>query len=436
MSLGLVAIVGSPSVGKSTIFNRIIGEKKSIIEETRGVTRDRIYAHTSWLTKNFDIVDTGGIELENSTFQAQIRMQVEIAIEEADVILFVVDGKIGLNEDDYLVARMLYKSKKPVVLAVNKIDDSHLINNKYEFYSLGLGDPIAVSGAHGVGIGDILDKIVEILSKNEEKESQLTGLRFSIIGRPNVGKSSLCNAILNENRVIVSNIEGTTRDAIDTKFIRNDKEYVVIDTAGLKKRGKIYEAIDKYAALRALRAIDQSDVCLLVIDGNAGIKEQDKHVVGYAVEAKKAIIIIVNKRDLVKKDNNTINEFAKQIRKEFKFLDYAPIIYTSAINKLRIENIFETLEKVYESYTFQISTSVLNDIIQEAQMMNETPDFNGGRCRIYYAQQVSSKPLTIALFVNDPQFMHFSYMRYIENRIRDSFELIGSPINLVLRKRK
>lgn len=436
MSLGLVAIVGSPSVGKSTIFNRIIGEKKSIIEETRGVTRDRIYAHTSWLTKKFDIVDTGGIELADTTFQKQIRMQVEIAIEQADVILFVVDGQIGLNEDDYLVARMLYKSKKPVVLAVNKIDDTHLINNKFEFYSLGLGDPIAVSGAHGVGIGDVLDRIVEILSKNEEKESQITGLRFSIIGRPNVGKSSLCNAILNENRVIVSNVEGTTRDAIDTKFIRNDNEYVVIDTAGLKKRGKIYEAIDKYAALRALRAIDQSDVCLLVIDGSEGIKEQDKHVVGYAVEAKKAIIVIVNKWDLVKKDNNTMNEFTKEIRKEFKFLDYAPIIYTSAINKLRIENIFEMLEKVYESYTFQISTSVLNDIIQEAQMMNETPNFNGGRCRIYYAQQVSSKPLTIALFVNEPSWMHFSYMRYLENRIRDSFELIGSPINLVLRKRK
>ncbi len=436
MSLGLVAIVGSPSVGKSTIFNRIIGEKKSIIEETRGVTRDRIYAHTSWLTKSFDIVDTGGIELADTTFQKQIRMQVEIAIEQADVILFVVDGQIGLNEDDYLVARMLYKSKKPVVLAVNKIDDSHLINNKFEFYSLGLGEPIAVSGAHGVGIGDVLDKIVDILSKNEEKDSQLSGLRFSIIGRPNVGKSSLCNAILNENRVIVSNIEGTTRDAIDTKFIRNDREYVVIDTAGLKKRGKIYEAIDKYAALRALRAIDQSDVCLLVIDGSEGIKEQDKHVVGYAVEAKKAIIVIVNKWDLVKKDNNTMNEFTKEIRKEFKFLDYAPVIYTSAINKLRIHDIFDMLEKVYESYTFQISTSVLNDIIQEAQMMNETPNFNGGRCRIYYAQQVSSKPLTIALFVNEPSWMHFSYMRYLENRIRDSFELIGSPINLVLRKRK
>lgn len=436
MSLGLVAIVGSPSVGKSTIFNRIIGEKKSIIEETRGVTRDRIYAHTSWLTKYFDIVDTGGIELENSTFQSQIRMQVEIAINEADVILFVVDGKLGLNDDDYLVAKMLYKCNKPVILAVNKIDDTHLINNIYEFYSLGLGEPIPCSGAHGVGIGEILDKILEYLNKNEEKQSQLTGLRFSIIGRPNVGKSSLCNAILNENRVIVSNVEGTTRDAVDTKFIRNGKEYVVIDTAGLKKRGKIYEAIDKYAALRALRAIDASDVCLLVIDGNAGIQEQDKHVVGYAVEAKKAIIIIVNKWDLVKKDNNTMNEFTKEIRKEFKFLDYAPVIYTSAINKLRIDNIFDMLEKVYESYTFQIQTSVLNDIIQEAQMMNETPEFNGGRCRIYYAQQVSTKPLTIALFVNEPTWMHFSYMRYIENRIRNSFELIGSPINLVLRKRK
>ncbi len=436
MSLGLVAIVGSPSVGKSTIFNRIIGEKKSIIEETRGVTRDRIYAHTSWLTKYFDIVDTGGIELENSTFQSQIRMQVEIAINEADVILFVVDGKLGLNDDDYLVAKMLYKCNKPVILAVNKIDDTHLINNIYEFYSLGLGEPIPCSGAHGVGIGEISDKILEYLNKNEEKQSQLTGLRFSIIGRPNVGKSSLCNAILNENRVIVSNVEGTTRDAVDTKFTRNGKEYVVIDTAGLKKRGKIYEAIDKYAALRALRAIDASDVCLLVIDGNAGIQEQDKHVVGYAVEAKKAIIIIVNKWDLVKKDNNTMNEFTKEIRKEFKFLDYAPVIYTSAINKLRIDNIFDMLEKVYESYTFQIQTSVLNDIIQEAQMMNETPEFNGGRCRIYYAQQVSSKPLTIALFVNEPTWMHFSYMRYIENRIRNSFELIGSPINLVLRKRK
>ncbi len=435
MNLGLVAIVGSPSVGKSTIFNRIIGEKKSIIETQRGVTRDRIYSKTSWLTKEFNIVDTGGIEIENKPFQEQIRIQAEIAIDEADVILFVIDGKIGLTEDDKFVSRMLYKSKKPVILAVNKIDDAHLKNNIYEFYNLGLGEPIACSGAHGVGIGDILDAIIKDLPNKEDTEDD-ESIRFSIIGRPNVGKSSLCNALLNEDRVIVSNIEGTTRDAIDTTFVRNEQRFTVIDTAGLKKRGKIYESIDKFAALRALRAIDNSDICLLVIDADKGIQEQDKHVVGYAVEAKKAIIIVVNKWDLVKKDNNSMNEFTKNIRKEFKFLDYAPIIYVSALNKTRVNNIFEILLKVYESYTYSIQTSVLNDIIQEAQMMNESPDFNGGRCRIYYAQQVNNKPMTIALFVNDPKWMHFSYLRYIENRIRESFELEGSPINLILRKKK
>lgn len=435
MNLGLVAIVGSPSVGKSTIFNRIIGEKKSIIETQRGVTRDRIYSKTSWLTKEFNIVDTGGIEIENKPFQEQIRIQAEIAIDEADVILFVVDGKIGLTEDDKFVSRMLYKSKKPVILAVNKIDDAHLKNNIYEFYNLGLGEPIACSGAHGVGIGDILDAIIKDLPNKEDTEDD-ESIRFSIIGRPNVGKSSLCNALLNEDRVIVSNIEGTTRDAIDTTFVRNEQRFTAIDTAGLKKRGKIYESIDKFAALRALRAIDNSDICLLVIDADKGIQEQDKHVVGYAVEAKKAIIIVVNKWDLVKKDNNSMNEFTKNIRKEFKFLDYAPIIYVSALNKTRVNNIFEILLKVYESYTYSIQTSVLNDIIQEAQMMNESPDFNGGRCRIYYAQQVNNKPMTIALFVNDPKWMHFSYLRYIENRIRESFELEGSPINLILRKKK
>lgn len=435
MGVGLVAIVGSPSVGKSTIFNRIIGEKKSIIETQRGVTRDRIYAHSSWLTRDFDVVDTGGIEIANRPFQEQIRIQAEIAVDEADVILFVVDGNTGLTEDDKFVARMLYRSQKPVVLAVNKIDDNHLKDNIYEFYSLGLGDPIPVSGAHGIGIGDVLDKIVTMLPKAEEHEED-DAVRFSIIGRPNVGKSSLCNALLKENRVIVSNIEGTTRDAIDTKFTYNDKEYVVIDTAGLKKRGKIYESIDKYAAIRALRAIDESDITILVIDAKEGILEQDKHVVGYAFEAKKAIIIAVNKRDLIEKDNNTMNEFTKKIRNEFKFLDYAPVVYLSALTGSRVQTLLEAIDKVYESYTFQIKTNVLNDIIQEAQMLNETPDFNGGRIRIYYAQQVSSKPLTIALFVNEPKWMHFSYMRYLENRIRDSFELTGSPINLILRKRK
>ena len=434
MSVGCVAIVGSPSVGKSTIFNRIIGEKKSIIEETRGVTRDRIYANASWLTRDFRLIDTGGIELEDRPFQEQIRMQAEIAIEEADVILFVVDGKIGLTSDDKLVASMLHKSKKPIVLAVNKIDNSESKNNIYEFYNLGIGDPIAVSGVHGIGIGDILDEIIKKLP-NEEHELVNNEIKFCLIGRPNVGKSSLVNAILQEERVIVSSIEGTTRDAIDTKFKYEDEDYVIIDTAGLKKRGKIYEAIDKYAALRALRAIDNSDVCLLVIDAIKGLTEQDKHVVGYAIESKKAIGILVNKWDGIEKDNSTMSDFTTKIKNNFKFLDYAPILYVSALTKQRVKDIMPLIKKIYDSYTFNIKTSVLNEIIQEAQMMNETPDFNGGRCRIYYAQQVSSKPMTIALFCNEPTWMHFSYLRYLENKIRDSFELVGSPINLVCRRR-
>ncbi len=434
MSIGTLAIVGSPSVGKSTIFNRIIGEKKSIIEEIRGVTRDRIYARASWLTKDFNVIDTGGIEIEDKPFQVQIRIQAEIAIEEADVILFVTDGKIGVTDDDKLVASILHKSKKPVVLAVNKIDNIELKNNIYEFYNLGVGDPIATSGVHGIGIGDILDEVIKYLPKEENTNNDTT-VKFCLIGRPNVGKSSLVNAILNEERVIVSNIEGTTRDAIDTSFNYLDDKYTIIDTAGLKKRGKIYEAIDKYAALRALRAIDKSDICLLVIDGKKGITEQDKHVVGYAIDSKKAIIILVNKWDLVVKDNNTMNEFSKNIRKQFKFLDYAPILYVSAMTNQRVKEIMPLIKKVYDSYTYQIKTSVLNEIIQEAQMMNETPDFNGGRCRIYYAQQVGVKPMTIALFCNNPSWMHFSYLRYLENRIRDSFELIGSPINLVCRNK-
>lgn len=435
MSIGTVAIVGSPSVGKSTIFNRIIGERKSIIEERRGVTRDRIYAKASWLTRDFILIDTGGIELENRPFQEQIRMQAEIAIKEANVILFVVDGKLGLNEDDLLVASMLHKSNKPVVLAVNKIDDSNLIANIYDFYRLGVGDPIAVSGAHGIGIGDVLDEIIKKLP-DEVEETIDNSIKFSVIGRPNVGKSSLVNAILKKERVIVSNIEGTTRDAIDTKFSKDGRDFTIIDTAGLKKKGKIFESIDKYAALRALKAIDESDVCLLVIDANKGIIEQDKHVVGYAMDAKKAIIIVVNKWDLIDKDNNTMNEFSNNIRKNFKFLDYVPILYVSSLTGKRINEIIPLIEKVYDSYTFEIKTSVLNEIIQTAQLMNETPNFNGGRCKIYYAQQVGTKPVSIALFCNDPNWMHFSYLRYIENNIRESFELIGSPINLICRKRR
>jgi GTP-binding protein len=436
MKQPLIAIVGSPSVGKSTLFNRFIGERKSIVESKPGVTRDRIYGQCEWLTKKFKCVDTGGIEVENKPFQEAIRIQVKIAIDEADLILFVVDGKRGLTSDDKFVAKMLYSAKKPIILAVDKIDDVSQIGEASEFYALGLGEPLACSGEHGIGIGDILDKIVKNLNFNDELVEANLGITLSVIGRPNVGKSTLVNSILKEERSIVSPIEGTTRDAIDTSFSRNGKLYTVVDTAGLKKRGKIYEAIDKYAAIRSLRAIDSSDVSIFLIDGSVGITEQDKHVVGYALDSKKAIIMVVNKWDLVKKDSNTQNAFVKQIRSSFKFIDYVPILFMSALKGSNIDKLFSEIDKVYDSYSFEIKTSVLNELVQEAQLMNETPDFNGGRCKIYYAQQVSKKPLTIALFCNEPSWMHFSYLRYLENKLRDSFDLVGSPIVFLLRKRK
>ncbi len=435
MNFGTVAIVGAPNVGKSTIFNRIAGERKSIIDDQPGVTRDRIYAKASWLGKDFRLIDTGGVEIENRPFQEQIRAQVEIAIEEADIIIFVVDGKVGISKDDRMVAKMLYKANKTIILAVNKIDDGFHLGDINEFYGLGIGDPIAVSGAHGIGIGDILDQIVHLLPEKEIKEYE-GQICFSLIGRPNVGKSSLVNAILNQSRVIASPIEGTTRDAIDTAFKREGREYVVIDTAGLKKRGRIYEAVDKYAALRALSAIDRSDIVLLVIDAQEGIREQDKHVAGYAIEAKKAMIIVVNKWDAVEKDHRTMAEFTKKIREHFKFMDYVPVIFVSALNRTRINQIFQAIDVAYDSYHSHISTSVLNEIIQDAQIMNPPPHFNGGRLKILFANQVGECPPTFVLFVNDPHYMHFSYERYLENRIRGAFELEGSPIKFVLRERK
>lgn len=435
MANGIVAVVGSPNVGKSTIFNRIVGKRQSIVDDASGITRDRIYAKASWLTKDFSIVDTGGVELENQPFQKQIRAQVEIALQEADVILFVVDGKVGVTREDQIVARMLYKSNKPVVLAVNKIDSVEQMDNIHEFYALGLGEPIAVSGSHGIGIGDILDKIITYLPNKtiNEKENVIS---FSLIGRPNVGKSSLVNAILNQNRVIVSNVEGTTRDAVDTPFKRDGKDYVIIDTAGLKKRGKIYEAVDKYSALRALSAIDRSQIVLLVIDAETGIQEQDKHVVGYAIEANKSIIIVVNKWDTVEKNEKTMAEFTKKVRDEFKFLDYAPIVFVSALTKSRISTIYDEIDACYEAFNTRVATSVLNEVMQDAQIMNPAPYFNGGRIRIYFANQVSVCPPTFVLFVNDPTFMHFSYNRYIENRLRDTFNFSGTPISIICRERK
>lgn len=430
-----MAIVGSPNVGKSTVFNRIIGSRKAIVNDEAGVTRDRLYGKGEWLTKEFTVIDTGGVEVNNAPFQVQIRVQVEIAIDEADVVLFVTDGLLGVTNDDLLVAKMLRKAKKKVVLAVNKIDDISRIDLINDFYSLGLGDPIALSSTHGIGVGDVLDKIIHLLPEKEDVEYQ-NAISFSIIGRPNVGKSSLTNALLNQDRVIVSNIEGTTRDAIDTPFSKDEQDFVVIDTAGLKKRGKIFEAVDKYAAIRALAAIERSDVVVSVIDAEEGIQQQDKHVAGFAYEANKAMVIVVNKWDLVKKSETAMVEFTKKIRDEFKFLDFASIVFLSAKNKSRINTLLPEIVKAYDSYQRRVSTSVLNDIIEDAQIINPTPSFNGGRLKIYFANQVAIKPPTFVLFCNDPSYMHFSYQRYLENRLRSSFDFEGTPIKIICRERK
>lgn len=431
---GVVAIVGRANVGKSTIFNRIVGERISIVEDVAGVTRDRIYAKASWLTKEFNIIDTGGIELENASFTTQIKMQAEIAIEEADIIIFVVNGREGITKEDEYVARILQKSRKPIILAVNKIDDNQFKDYIYEFYALGVGDPIPVSGSHGIGIGDLLDEVISQLDLQEE-ETNDDEISFSIIGRPNVGKSSLTNAILGEERVIVSNIEGTTRDAIDTPFVKDGQKYRVVDTAGMRKKGKIYENIEKYSILRALTSIEKSDVILVVIDGETGIREQDKHVAGYAHEAGKGVILVVNKWDLVEKDEKTMQKKEKELRSQFKYLDYARIIFLSAKTHQRVQQLFPLIQESFENSHKRVQTSVLNDVLVDAQAINPTTTFNGGRLKIFYANQVSICPPTFVLFVNDPQYMHFSYKRYLENRLRDSFGFEGTPIHIICRKR-
>ena len=430
---GTIAIIGRPNVGKSTLFNRLIKTRLSIVDDQPGVTRDRLYGKVEWLTKNYRVIDTGGIELVERPFQDQIRAQAEIAIEEADVIVFLCDGRSGVTVDDSYIAKLLYRTTKPVILAVNKVDDGHLLDNLMEFYALGLGDPVAVSSLHGVGTGDLLDRISEEMPEKVKRKDIEGQISFSLIGRPNVGKSSLVNAILNQERVIVSNIEGTTRDAIDTPFKRDDREYVVIDTAGLKKRGKIYEAIDKYAALRALDAIDRSKVVLLVLDAETGIREQDKNIVSYAIDAGKAIIIVVNKWDTVIKDQNTMHKFKEKVRQEFQFLDYAPIVFVSAKNKERIHTIFNAIDVAYDASQTRVQTSVLNDILMDAQMRNPAPNFNGGRIKILYGSQVAVEPPTFVLFTNNENYMHFSYKRYIENRLRECFEFEGTPIRIICR---
>jgi len=427
---GVVAIVGRANVGKSTIFNRMVGERISIVEDVAGVTRDRIYAKASWLTKEFSVIDTGGIELENASFTTQIKMQAEIAIEEADVIVFVVNGREGITKEDEYVARLLQKSRKPIILVVNKIDDNQFRDYIYEFYALGVGDPIPVSGSHGIGIGDLLDQLD--LQDEETNEDEIS---FSIIGRPNVGKSSLTNAILGEERVIVSNIEGTTRDAIDTPFVKDGQKYRVVDTAGMRKKGKVYENIEKYSILRALTSIEKSDVILVVIDGETGIREQDKHVAGYAHEAGKGVVIVYNKWDLVDKDEKTMQKKQKEIYEQFKYLDYARIVFTSAKTGQRVDQIFPLIQESYENSRKRVQTSVLNDVLVDAQLMNPTTTFNGGRLKIFYANQVAVCPPTFVLFSNDPQYLHFSYKRYLENRLREAFGFEGTPIHIICRKR-
>lgn len=433
MPLGLVALVGAPNVGKSTLFNRMLGKRLSIVEDTPGVTRDRLYGTAEWLTRKFRIVDTGGIEIKKAPFQEEIRAQATIAMEEADVIVFVVDGKVGITSDDMAVAKLLYQTDKPVLLAVNKIDNVESLSDTTEFYSLGLGDPIACSGSHGIGVGDLLDKIVSLLPAEEGNEFP-DAIAFSFIGRPNVGKSSLTNRLLKEDRVIVKDLAGTTRDSIDTPFTEDGQNYVAIDTAGLVKKGRIYEAVDKYAALRALAAIDRSQVAVLVIDASTGVIDQDRHVCGYALDAKKGIVVVVNKWDLAPKGTQQ-QDFEADLRKRFKFIDYAKVIFVSAATGRGVEKILPAVKQAYESCSRRASTSILNQIIQDAQAMNPTPEFNHGRLKIMYASQVSVFPPTFVMFCNDPNFVHFSYTRYLENQLRDSFDFTGSPIHIIYRQR-
>lgn len=436
MTKPVVAIVGRPNVGKSTIFNRIVGERISIVEDVPGVTRDRIYSSAEWLTHEFNIIDTGGIELGNEPFLDQIRQQAEIAIDEADVIVFLTNGREGVTAADEIVAKILYRSKKPVVLGINKIDNPEMREMIYDFYSLGFGEPYPISGSHGLGLGDLLDEVVKNFKQEEEEDYAEDVIKFSLIGRPNVGKSSLVNALLGEERVIVSNVAGTTRDAIDSSYTYDGQDYVIIDTAGMRKKGKVYETTEKYSVLRALRAIERSDVVLSVIDGEEGIIEQDKKIAGYAHDAGRAIVIVVNKWDVVDKDEKTMNKWEKNIREHFQFLDYAPIVFLSAKTKKRIHTLLPIINMASENHALRVQSSVLNEVVMDAVAMNPTPTDNGKRLRIYYATQVAVKPPTFVVFVNDPELMHFSYERFLENRIRDAFGFEGTPIRIIARARK
>ncbi|HLS06675.1 MAG TPA: ribosome biogenesis GTPase Der [Bacillota bacterium] len=436
MGKSVVAIVGRPNIGKSTIFNRFVGERISIVDDEPGITRDRIYAEVDWLTNNFRLIDTGGIDLGDEPILTKVRHQAEIAIDEADVIIFMVDGKEGITAADETVAQMLYKTNKPVIVAVNKIDYPEMRDNIYSFYALGFSEVYPVSGTHGLGIGDLLDAVVHHFPDEVKTDDATDRIAFSFIGRPNVGKSSLVNAILNEERVIVSNQPGTTRDAIDTQFTKDEQEYLIIDTAGMRKRGRVYEATEKYSVLRALKAIDRSDVVCVVIDAAEGIREQDKRVAGYAHDAGRGIVIIVNKWDTQKGSHTTMDQFEKNIRTHFQFLNYAPVVFVSAQTKQRLQTILPIVTSVSENHLKRIPTSVLNDVIIDAIAVTPTPTQKGKRLKIYYATQVAVQPPSFAFFVNDPKLLHFTYNRFLENTIRQAFDFSGTPINIYTRERE
>ena len=438
MSRPIVAIVGRPNVGKSTLFNALAGEKISIVKDTPGVTRDRIYADVSWLNYNFTMVDTGGIEPDTGDLiLSHMREQAEIAIATADVILFLVDVRQGLVDADHKVADMLRRSKKPIVLAVNKVDNfDKFMLDVYEFYNLGLGEPIPISGSSKLGLGDMLDAVTSHFPETATEEEEDDRPRIAVVGKPNAGKSSLINKILGENRVIVSDIAGTTRDAIDTEVVRNGKEYIFIDTAGLRRKNKIKEDIERYSIIRTVSAVEKADVVVLMIDATEGVTEQDAKIAGVAHERGKGMIIAVNKWDLVEKDDKTIYKFTNEVREKLSFMPYAEIVFISAKTGQRVHKVFETIDAVIENCSLRVATGVLNEILTEAMAMKQPPSDKGKKLRIYYMTQVSVKPPTFVMFLYDKELMHFSYTRYIENQIRNTFGFRGTPVRFIARERK
>ena len=437
MSKPVVAIVGRPNVGKSTLFNALAGEKISIVEDTPGVTRDRIYADVEWLDKSFTLIDTGGIEPDSGdVILSQMREQAQIAIDTADVILFMVDVKQGLVDADAKVADMLRRSHKPILLVVNKVDDfQKYMADTYEFYNLGIGEPYPISAANKMGIGDLLDEVIQYFEEEEETDEEEDVTRVAIVGKPNVGKSSLINKLLGENRLIVSDIAGTTRDAVDTPVSHNQKDYIFIDTAGLRRKNKVKEELERYMIVRTVGAVERADVVVLLIDAVEGVTEQDAKIAGIAHDRGKAVIIAVNKWDAIEKDHKTVNQYSAKIRNILSYMPYAEITFISAMTGQRLPKLFDLIDMVHENHAMRVSTGVLNEIMSEAVAMQQPPSDKGKRLKLYYITQVGVKPPTFVIFVNDKELMHFSYTRYIENQIRESFGFKGTPLKFIIRER-